>query len=338
MPTIQAAELESAAVRVLVAAGAPETAATVVAGSLVLSNLKGVDSHGIVRVAQYVDQIETGLTRPAAIPSVERRGSTAHVDGAWGFGQSAARRAVNEAIDLAGTAGLALVTLAHVRHVGRLGEYAELTAAEGCIALAFCNVGPPGGSVAPFGGRSPVFGTNPLAYAIPTGSGRPVVADFSTSTTAEGKLRLARQNGTGVPPGWILDSDGLPSEDPAAFYEGGAILPAGGHKGSALALLVEILGGILAGAGCASTGADPGNGLVLVAVRPSRWSGADVDAVVDAVRDVPPLPGVGAVLVPGDLEAATEAVRRRDGIPVPDQTWSQLAEVAARRGVVLAST
>jgi len=219
-----------------------------------------------------------------------------------------------------------------VQHVGRLGETVERVAAEGCLALVFCNTGPAGGRVAPFGGRQAVFGTNPLAYAVPTATGPPIVADFSTSATAEGRVRLARQSGERVPPGWLIDADGSPTDDPNALYEGGAILPAGGHKGYALGLLVEILGGIVAGAGCASLGVDPGNGLVLIALHPMPEG---TDQVVTAARASPSARGVQRILLPGDPEAGTEERRRREGIPVPDTTWAEFATVAAHYGIAV---
>ena len=329
MPTVPAEVLGEAIERVLTAAGTPAPAARVVAGSLVLSNLKGLDSHGLVRVAQYVDEIEQGLTLPAEEPSISRANGRVHVDGGWCFGMVAAIEAARIAAEEARARGIALVTVANVRHVGRLGETVERAAAEGVFALAFCNAN---GRVAPFGGRAPILGTNPIAYAIPTGTGRPIVADFSTAVTAEGRVRLMLQQSERVPPGWLIDAGGNPTDDPAALYEGGALLPTGGHKGFALGLLVEILGGVVAGAGCASLGAEPGNGLVLIALYPVP---SGVDEVADAVRAVPPAPGVERVLLPGDPEAQTEERRRREGIPVPEATWEEFAAVAARYGVAV---
>jgi LDH2 family malate/lactate/ureidoglycolate dehydrogenase len=183
------------------------------------------------------------------------------------------------------------------------------------------------------------LGTNPIAYAVPAGTGRTVVADFSTSVVAEGKVRLFLHAGNPLPDGWIVDATGEPTNDPAELYRGGAILPMGGHKGFALGLLAEILGGILAGAGCVSLGDSPGNGVVLVAIDPTRTSTDDfparVAALLDAVGSSPPdSAGVG-VLVPGEPETAAAERRGQDGIPVSATVWSSLVEAAESVGVDL---
>ena len=340
MPAVAADELEELVQRVFVAAGSPVEAARTVSTSLVLANLKGVDSHGVVRVAEYVPLIDRGRIVPDAVPLCERDGATVRVDGRWCFGQVAARLASESAAAAAHETGVAVATVRHVHHVGRLGEYVEVVAAAGGIGLAFCNSGPPGGRVVPHGGRRAALATNPLAYAVPAGSRPPIVADFSTSAAAEGRVRLARQNRLEVPDGWLVDADGRPTRDPEALYQGGTLLPAGGHRGYALALLVEILGGVLAGAGTSSTGDAPGNGLLLVALDPARWGGAEaffagVDAVAEAVTAVDPAPEFDRVRLPGEPEAETEARRRAEGIPVPEATWEELLAVATRLGVRL---
>jgi LDH2 family malate/lactate/ureidoglycolate dehydrogenase len=328
--------LERLVAGVLQAAGSPEAAARTVAESLVLANLRGVDSHGIIRLPQYVDGIEAGVIRPAAGPTIETRGAIAVVSGNGGFGQVAARTASGHACTLAREHGIGLATLGRVHHIGRLGEYVELAAASGCVAIAFCNTGPPGGRVAPFGGAGRLLGTNPIAYAFPGG----LVADFSTSATSEGRVRAAQQAGAQVPEGWILDAEGAPSTDPGDLYAGGAILPAGGQRGTALALLAELLCGVLGGTGTASTGDDPGNGLVLLAIdggalRPLPELAEGAELVLGALRAVRPATGVDRVLAPGDLERETETRRSAHGIPVPEGTWRAVLAVAERYGVGL---
>jgi uncharacterized oxidoreductase len=338
MPTLAADELEDLVRRIFVAAGAPARSAEIVAASLVLSNLKGVDSHGVMRVPEYLRHIETGRIVAAAEPLVERNGAVVRMAGGWCFGQLAAAEAARQVAAAGREAGVAVATVTQVHHVGRLGEYVELAAAAGVVALGFCNTGPPGGHVAPFGGRRAMLPTNPLAYAVPAGARPPIVADFSTSAAAVGRVRLAQQNGLEVPEGWLIDVEGRPTRDPGALEAGGALLPAGGHRGYALALLIELLGGALAGAGCAVLGHGPGNGLVLVALDPGAWRDhdgflAEVDAVAEAIHAAEPADGLDRVRLPGEPEAEIEATRRVEGIPIPDGTWRGLREAAKQLGV-----
>jgi LDH2 family malate/lactate/ureidoglycolate dehydrogenase len=338
---IGAAELRDLVGRVLAAGGADGEAAALVAGSLVLANLRGVDSHGAMRVPDYLDAVRGGRIVPDARPSVAGGGGPlVRVDGNRCFGQLAAREATLAAVEGARRHGVGVAVVAGVLHIGRLGEFVEQAAASGCVSLLLANGGPPGGLVAPFGGRSRALGTNPLAFGVPAGRRPPIVADFSTSVAAEGKVRLLREAGRLLPDGWLLDRDGNPSVDPADLYAGGALLPAGGHKGFALGLLVEILGGVLAGEGCAVLGEDPGNGCVLIALDPAAVLPAPefarrVDEVIAAVEGQPPRAGLASVVVPGAPEAAVEAQRRRDGIPFSADTWQRLAEGARSVGIDL---
>jgi LDH2 family malate/lactate/ureidoglycolate dehydrogenase len=332
-------ELRSLVSRVLAAAGADPEAARVVARSLVLANLRGVDSHGVMRVPEYLEEIRRGRIVPDARPELMNGSSRlVRVAGNGCFGQLGARFAMQAAVDRARADGVGVALLTGVRHVGRLGEFAELAAERACISCLVVNGGPPGGLVAPFGGRGRALGTNPLAFGIPAGRRLPIIADFSTSVAAEGKIRLLREAGRLLPEGWILDADGHPSADPADLYAGGVLLPAAGHKGFALALLVEILGGALAGAGCAVLGEDPGNGCVLIAldpaaVMPAADFAARVDSVIEAIEAQPPAEGFTRVVVPGAPEAEIERERAERGIPVSEETWLRLAEGARSVGI-----
>jgi uncharacterized oxidoreductase len=322
-------------------AGADEEAAAALASSLVLSNLRGVDSHGIMRVGEYLDRIRSGRITPSARPVVVHNGGTLlRVDGQQGFGQLAARFATLYAVERAQQHGIALATASNIVHVGRLGEYVELAVDQGCVALACCNGGPAGGNVAPFGGRRGILATNPIAYGIPAGQRPALIADFSTSTAAEGKVRLFLQSGSLLPEPWIIDVHGAPSYDPRDLYAGGAILPMAGHKGFALGLLVEILGGLLAGAGCASLGQEPGNGFVIIVLEVAHLHPVDaftarVDDVVAAVEAVPPAAGFARVMVPGEPEAVAQDDRERAGIPISEGTWSLFREAAGSVGVAV---
>jgi uncharacterized oxidoreductase len=200
--------------------GAPADIAEAVAASLVESSLLGHDSHGVLRIGRYVEKIRARSLRPDARPTLLRQhGATAVVDGQHGFGQTTARFGAATAIDLARQHGIAAVALAHTNHVGRLGEYTEKIAGAGFIALALASGAGPGGSVTAHGGCERLFGTNPLAWALPVPAGRgPLIADFSTSAIPEGKVALAQAKGEKLPLGAVIDRDGQATVDPAAYY------------------------------------------------------------------------------------------------------------------------
>jgi uncharacterized oxidoreductase len=325
--------------RILRAAGADPEAAAVVSASLVASDLRGVHSHGSIRLPDYLAGIHAGAIAPTARPRIVADGGPlVSLDGCSAFGQVAAHELVRAVVDGAREHGVCLGTLAGVAHVGRLGEWVERVADEGLLALAWCNCGDPGGNVAPYGAAGARLGTNPMAYAIPAGVRPPIVADFSTSTVAEGKVRLYRHAGERLPDGWVIDADGRPTDDPEALYAGGALLPAAGHKGYALALLVEILGGVLAGGACASLGEAAGNGLVLLAVDPARSAGGAqfatrVDAVADVISSLRPAPGGDGVLLPGapEREAATRS--QHEGYELSHASWREIADAARSLGI-----
>jgi uncharacterized oxidoreductase len=271
-----------------------------------------------------------------------RSTSTIHsIDGRRGFGQPAARLAIQTAIEAAREHGLAAATLFGCGHVGRLGEWVELAADAGMIGMAWCNGGGRQGAVAPFGGMGRLLGTNPLAAAVPVAGRPPVLIDFATSATAEGKLRVARNRGKSIPEGWILDAAGSPSTNPADFYIGGVLLPAAGHKGYGLALLVELLGGLLTGHGSpALPGFEGGNGTLFLALdvaafRPADDFLADAAALCEQAQATPPMPGFDQVLLPGDPEHRSVADRQATGVPVDDATWAQLTQAAADLAIAL---
>jgi uncharacterized oxidoreductase len=262
------------------------------------------------------------------------------LDGCSAFGQVAAAELVAAVATGARAHGICLGTLAGVAHVGRLGEWVERLAQGGLIALLWCNCGDPGGNVAPYGGAAAGIGTNPLAYAVPVSGRGPIVADFSTSAVSEGTVRVHRNAGRALPEGWIIDAAGAPSTDPRALYAGGALLPMGGHKGFALALLVELLGGGLAGAGCASLGEAAGNGLALIAIDPAQSACGQgfaerAAAVAAAIAAVPAAAPGEHVVLPGDPELAAAERVARDGLELPAGTWAELAATARSLGIDL---
>ena len=333
-----ARELAELAVAVLTGLGTPDDIAAQIADSLVTANLLGYDSHGVRRLEPYAESARTGQIVPDARPDVAwSRGATALVDGHRGFGQPAARLATETAIGLATEYGTATVAVTACNHVGRLGEYVTRLAEGGLVGLAFCNAD---ATVAPFGGRTRVLGTNPLAWSAPAGpDAPPLVMDYATSASAEGKLAVARDRGEQAPPGVLVDAAGNPSRDPADFYAGGALLPFGGHKGYGLGLMIDVIGGLLSGAGAASLpGYDNTNGTVITAIDVDRFRPlAEFRAQVEELRSVlhraEPAAGGGPVRLPGEPEEDVRRDRIEHGIPVPAATWQALTALAGRGSV-----
>src|SRR5919201_1210577 len=215
---MDAGDAEALATALFRAAGAPEANARVVAGHLVESELLGLSSHGLLRVAQYLEEVASGETDPAAVPSIKRRaGARAAVDGHRSFGQVAARAGADEAVRIASAEGVAFVTVRHTAHAGRIGAYVERIARSGLVGVAFCSGPRPGHRVAPFGGVDARLATNPIAYAVPT-AGEPIVADFSTSTVPEGVVRRLREVGLPAPERTLQNAEGRPVVDAGALY------------------------------------------------------------------------------------------------------------------------
>ncbi len=336
MPTFFADELGKIGVRIFMAAGVPETTAVEVVESLVLSNLVGVDSHGVVRIPQYIEAIKAGEIVPDAEPEIIRDSTVVTLmQGKWAFGQVVARRAMLLAISKAQLHGLGAISFTNVHHIGRLGEWAELAAGEGLIGLVMANGSRPGGLVAPFGARQAVTGTNPIAFAIPAGSYSALVGDFSTGAVAEGKVRIAFNKGERIPLGWVIDGDGHPTTNPADLYDGGALLTFGGHKGYALCLLVEVLGGLLSGAGTpiAPDYKELQNGVFMLVIDPGFFRPVSeyregVDLLFTAIKEALPAEGMEGALIPGEPEQRRRAERENRGIPIDPKTWADIQEVA----------
>lgn len=338
-------ELEPLTKAILCAGGADERNADVVAEHLVLANLSGVDTHGVWHVSGYVDAIRDGHLVPTAWPKVvEQTPTSALISGNWTFGQTAARKAMEVAIEKAKSQNIAIVSLVQSHHIGRLGHYAELAAAEGMISMVwgggYCRESP---RTVPFGGRKAILDTNPIAMGFPAGDDSPMILDFATTTLSGVKVINAQRRGQNLPPGCIVDKDGNPSIDPNDFTNGGAFVAFGAHKGYALMMAAEFFGRIFSGSdGYAESergGPIFGRQGVTMAVcradlfQPSPQYSQNAVAMERSIRSVPPAPGFDQVLVPGDKEAQTRIKRRREGIPIDDDVWQSVVEVAERLGV-----
>jgi uncharacterized oxidoreductase len=345
VPTFTAEHLNDACIDLLCACGASEDEARIVVRELIESSLMGYDSHGVMRAVQYARELRAGRIHPGApITIVKETASTALVDCNMGFGAVGAQYMAALVVDKARTCGIASVVSMNCHHVGRLGAWVRLIAQDGLIGLAFANHVKSGHIVTPWGGREGRIGTNPLAYAVPRRNGLPLMMDMSTCMIPEGKLRVALHSGKPAPAGCIIDADGNPTTDPQKFYgpPRGAILPFGGsqgYKGFGLALLVEVLGSMLAGY-AASEDYKHVNGLCLIAVDPEVYCGAE--RFLDLVEDlcayethVPPAAGFDEVMMPGTPDDRMKEKRLREGIPLPDETCRQMIEVAAQAGLTL---
>ena len=341
MPTIARQTLFEFARNLLASGGARDNEAEIVADSLVQANLRGHDSHGVMRIPFYLDRVRDGSIQPGATLVVEKEApASLACDGGWGFGQVLARDLTRRLIKKAAAAGSACGTLRRAAHIGRLGEYAEIAAAENMAAIVCANTHGAGKRVAPIGGKEPRLGTNPICMGMPGGNDGPFIMDFSTSATAEGKVRVRRIAGQPVPPGWILDSEGRPSIDPNVLYGSppGTILPMGGdqaYKGFGLAFMIEILCGCLSGGQCSYPDAPPplGNCALFLVIDPRRLAGQDhaareISQLEGYVRSVPRVEGVERITLPGDPERDVAAVRGTSGIPLDEGNWQALAKLA----------
>jgi uncharacterized oxidoreductase len=346
LPVISSEQLQPFVRDIFAAAGTPADNAERVAAALVKSNLVGHDSHGVIRVPQYINSIRQGRMDPAVRPEVESETAcTARVTGNWGWGQVAAWEATQLAIAKARQCGLAAVALHSSNHVGRVGEYVEEIARNDMVGLITLNNHGAAMQVAPFGGRERRLSSNPIAFAAPT-SGDPILVDMTSSVVAEGKVRVLRNQGKLAPDGWLIDAEGRPTNDPRVLYADppGALLPVGGplgHKGYGLSVLIDVMSGGLSGAGCSCPRHTRiWNALFIEAIRVDAFVTREeylqqVDDLVASLKSCAPAEGFTEVLIPGEPERRTEAQRLAQGISIDDETWHQLVDVANELGVTV---
>ena len=349
MPTLTSTQLALISQNLLKAAGASDQEAEIVTRFLVNANLAGVDSHGVVpNLTIYVEALRNGTIKTGAKIEVKTDNpSTALVDGNWGFGQVTCSKAMEIAIEKARRTGVGAVGVFNCNHIGRLADYARMALNEDMIGFIAANCEP---YVAPYGGRVPVLGTNPLCYAIPAGQGKAVVVDFATSAAAEGKVRAALLKGEQLPPGWIVDSHGRPSTDPADLYEpplpperiklAGALLPFGGYKGYGLGLVVDMLAGVLTGAGSSQdmTSGWLTNGVFIMALKIGNFVPLEdfktrADRLVKSIKNSQNAEGYEEILIPGELEAKERERRLRTGIPISEKAWQPLIQACKQYGL-----
>jgi uncharacterized oxidoreductase len=334
---------------ILRAGGSAGAEADLVADHLVQANLAGHDSHGVGMMPSYVRHLKAGLVVPnTRAKCVKDDGPTLMFDGGRGYGRCVAGEAMAAAIERCRQTGVVAMTLANAHHIGRVGAYGEQASAAGLVSLHFVNVTDHRAIVAPFRGTDARFVTNPVCIALPgTDRHPPLLLDMATSAIAMGKVRVARNLGQPVQAGILIDPAGQPTRDPNVMYTEphGALLPFGGHKGYALAVVTELLAGALSGGPTIQPG-NPRLGGVLnnmftIVVDPARLAGIDwlrreTDGFVDYVKGSPPADPSAPVLVPGDPERIARQARAASGIDVDPTTWEEILQAGESVGLARA--
>jgi LDH2 family malate/lactate/ureidoglycolate dehydrogenase len=345
-------DLRQFAESVLSRLGSPRAEAALVADNLIDADRRGVHTHGLVRLPSYCAQVDSGEVVLGVVPRiVPDTGAVGMVDGQRGFGAVIGSFAVDQAIRRASFHGVALVTARDANHFGTAAYYARRAADQGLVGVAATNTA---AVLAPTGGAAPRLGNNPFAIAAPMPGGRPpFVLDMAQSAVARGRIKLAEMNGIAIPPDWALGPDGTPTTDPAAALAG-ALLPFGGYKGYGLALAVELLAGVLSGASLSpelvntgmtgrssnASGTLPNSavGNAYLVVDPAMFVGreeyaARMGGFADAIKATPPAPGVDEVLLPGELEARSEAEADRLGVELDPSAIAGLAGLGREYGI-----
>ncbi len=353
---IDADRLQAFITEIFAATACSDAEAARVAANLVEANLTGHDSHGVIRTERYVGWLELGVQLPdQELAVISETPSLAIVDGNYGMGQTVGPLATEKGIAMARANGVAVVALRNAGHLGRIGAYAEMAAAADMASIHLVNV-VAGLLVAPFGGRERRMGTNPVCIGVPVAGADPVICDFATSVVAEGKAYVALKGGKPVPPGALIGGDGKLTADPSVLYGdpgddgvrtaaggAGALVAMGDHKGSGLALMCELLGGALTGAGTAGPGRPRFcNGMLSVYLALDAFeTGLDDDRgfaalardYLDYVLSSAPAEGHDQVLTPGEPERRRRAERQAEGIEIPDDAWASIVAGARQAGV-----
>ncbi|TXB70105.1 Ldh family oxidoreductase [Paracoccus aurantiacus] len=344
---LSAEQAEAFAAGLFAAHGVPAGDARLAASCLVRADLRGVDTHGIVRMPGYLERISRGLVNPAPSLEFDAIGpSMLRLDGQNGLGFVIASRAIAEGILVAEQQGLAMIGVRNSTHFGMAAAYLLQAIEAGYLALVFTNASP---ALPPWGGTEEVFGTSPFAVAAPNPGGIPFVLDMAPTIVARGKIRKAAREGKAIPPGWALDADGAPTTDPDAALQGGTLLPIGGPKGAGLSIWLDIMCGVLTGANFAGGVGDQyknfdrpqGVGHLITVIRPdiclgSRdLFGARMQELVETVKNNRKADGVSEIFMPGEIEARTEAARRKTGIPYRVADLALLAGIARLHDVAV---
>ena len=348
--TIAAADLRIVVAGLLEMAGSATSEAHTVAHNLVLANLSGHDSHGVGMVPRYVDAVREGGLRPnTSVRTVLDIGTLLTLDGQQGYGQVVGEQAMALGIARARQHGSCIMTLAGAHHLGRIGHFSEMAVAQSLVSIHLVNVlSRP--IVAPWGGGDGRFGTNPCCIGIPIKGQAPFVLDFATSRVAQGKMRVAYNEGHAVAPGLLIDEHGKPTTDPGVVVVPrsnglfGALVTFGEHKGYGLAVACELLGGALSGGGTWHREADGRaavhNSMLTILIDPSRLGTQESFeqeslAFLEWLRRSPPGSGFDAVQIAGEPERMARNAREKSGIAIDQTTWNDIVEAGAKVGFVV---
>ena len=335
--SVRADRLQETSSAILRHAGLTVEDAAYVAQSLVEADLRGVHSHGVLRLKRYVEELARGITNPTPDIRVESDGpSCARVDGDHALGQLVGRFAMDLCIDKASATGSATVTSRRSHHFGAAGQFASRALDHDLIGIAMTVASP---RLAPSGGRTPLFGNNPIAYAVPADLDFPFLFDAAMGALAAGKLELAAANGTPIPPGLARDSEGQPTTD-AALALKGMIEPIGDYKGYGLTLFIELLAGLMAGSPYFGVErdaipehlADVGIGHCFICIDPNRFMPVDefkraVGDMARRIKESPRQEGVDEILLPGEIEEGHRRYALEHGIELADSSVEMLREL-----------
>lgn len=327
------AQVDDLTFRALTASGVSPANARSVTDSVVAAEAEGVHSHGLARLPTYCAHAKVGKIDGRAIPVVTRpRPGLVRVDARDGFAHPAIDLGLPELVNAAKTQGIAALAVTNSYNCGVVGYHVERIAQAGLLALGFVNAP---ASIAPVGGTRAVFGTNPVAFAVPREGNGPLVLDQSSSVVAKSEIMVHQQRGEAIPLGWALDRDGVPTQDPKAALEGGTMVPAGGHKGAGLALIVEVLAAWATGANLSmeassfadNAGGSPRTGQFFIAFDPGPLAGPDAGARL--ARLCAAIADQEGARLPGQRRAAARLRTAREGITIPQGLHERLSGVSS---------
>ena len=345
MPTnVHAEALTRFGTAVLESLGVPTEDAHLLADSLVVAELWGHSSHGMLRLPWYVERLRSGVMTAVTKPEIVMDGGAVTVmDGHHGIGQILSAKAVELGIHRARQHGISAVGVRNSNHFGTAAYFTRMAAREGCVAMFATNASP---AMAPWGGKAKSIGTNPWSIAAPAGSRGVAVMDIANTAVARGKIYLAAERGVEIPNTWAADEDGVPTTDAREAIHG-LILPMAGHKGYVISFMMDVLAGVLTGSHFGSNVAGPyeanrpsgcGHLLITIDVKstmPLAEFEQRMEALIEEVKSVPKAHGIEEIFFPGELEDRNTVHLKEAGISLADTTWQSMVKLATETGTAL---